>query len=194
MTRQRHGRVPVASRPGQHVEALGFAGEVLLLDIVALRLQAVGQPVAHTLLVAGDGLDFDEALVEGKEIVGKMKPPRGAKGTSTSVALALGWYQATCRRSLSQDGRGELNELHVLLRRYGRSKEFVDTQQSSSARGIMGLLHCFLLVEKEALRRRWVRSFLLPLSRRLEVRKKIHKDPVTPFSDDYILTSVRSSV
>lgn len=69
MARQHDLCVPLVARPSENIEPLRLPGQVLLLDIVALRLQAVGKPVAGGLFVPRDGLNFRELFVEREKVV-----------------------------------------------------------------------------------------------------------------------------
>lgn len=71
MAGQHHFGVPHVARPRENVETLRLLREVLLLDIVALEVQTASEPVANSLLVARDGFDLGEALVEGDQVAGE---------------------------------------------------------------------------------------------------------------------------
>lgn len=68
MTTQHNFRIAILAWPSEDIESLGIFGNVLFLDIVALRFQACGQPVTDFFLIARDGLNLSEILMETDEV------------------------------------------------------------------------------------------------------------------------------
>lgn len=73
MARNQHLGLSLAARPGQDIKPQGILRDDLFLDMVALRSEAIHQPLAHTFFIACNGLDLREVLMESKEIMDQVK-------------------------------------------------------------------------------------------------------------------------